>query len=64
MLKLSLDTQGSEAGLASLRIEVELELGQDNDPLDILIAVEDQESVGCSFPQCYVSCGACITKRA
>lgn len=43
MFTLSLDSQGSEAGLAKLRQEVEETLGLANDPLEILIAEEEGE---------------------
>ena len=61
MFTLSLDSQGSEAGLAKLRQEVEEAVGLANDPLEILIA--EEENGACSFPQCYFPCSGCRTKR-
>jgi hypothetical protein len=43
MVTLSLDSQASEASLASLWQEVERTLGCSSDPLDILIDEEEAE---------------------
>lgn len=48
-IHLSLDSQGSDAQRAALWNEVETVLGRADDPLEILIAEEEDAHEGCGF---------------